>query len=301
MTDAAARTLVRLGGRDLDRLRADASAQPFTPVALDAIVSGRLTQRVQRQTSPNVIGFVRGTNPGQAVIYTAHYDHLGIHPGQPDEDRIYNGALDNASGVAGMLAMAEAYARAAQPPGRSVYFVATTAEEAGLLGSEYLAAHPPLAIDQVAANINVDGLNVWGRSNDIVLLGAERSSLGTMADRLAAERGRRVGQDPEPERGYFFRSDHFPLAKAGVPAVSISDATDYPDQAPGFAERVHTRYVEQDYHQPSDEYDEAWRYDGAVADLAFLAELGWRVAAAAELPAYRAGDQFRRPRDGATP
>lgn len=298
VTDDAARTLARLGGHDLDALRATAGVRGLRAVPLGVRVSGRVTQEVRRQESPNVIGYVAGRNPDAAVVYTSHYDHLGMRDGEGDEDRIYNGALDNASGLSGLLTVARAFARASEPPARSVYFVATTAEEAGLLGSEHLASHPPVAIDQIAANINVDGLNVWGKAKDIVLLGAERSSLGAMAEALAAQHGRRVGQDQEPERGYFFRSDHFPLAKAGVPAVSIADSVEYIDRAAGFAKQVHGRYIEENYHQPSDEFDASWIFDGAVDDLRFLAELGWIVAAAPEPPAYHEGDQFRRPRAG---
>ncbi len=298
MTEEAVRAMAGMGGHDLDALRATAGSRDFEAVPLAVRVSGRLTQQVRRQESPNVIGFVPGRNPEEAVVYTSHYDHLGMRDGSGDDDRIYNGALDNASGLSGLMTLARAFVRASARPSRSVYFVATTAEEAGLLGSEYLAAHPPVAIDQIAANINVDGLNVWGRAKDVVLLGAERSSLGAMAERLAARRDRRLGRDQEPERGYFFRSDHFPFAKAGVPAVSIADSTEYLGREPGFAKEVHDGYVEQDYHQPSDEFDERWVFDGAVDDLRLLAELGWLVAEAAELPAYNAHDQFRRPRAG---
>ncbi len=298
MTEEAVRTMTGVSGHDLDALRATAGSRDFEAVPLAVRVSGRLTQQVRRQESPNVIGFVPGRNPEEAVVYTSHYDHLGMRDGSGDDDRIYNGALDNASGLSGLMTLARAFVRGSARPSRSVYFVATTAEEAGLLGSEYLAAHPPVVIDQIAANINVDGLNVWGRAKDVVLLGAERSSLGAMAERLAARRDRRLGRDQEPERGYFFRSDHFPFAKAGVPAVSIADSTEYVGRAPGFAKEVHDGYVEQDYHQPSDEFDETWVFDGAVDDLRLLAELGWLVAEAAELPAYNAHDQFRRPRAG---
>jgi Zn-dependent M28 family amino/carboxypeptidase len=295
LTDEAATSLASLGGKDLNALRQAARLRGARPVPLGVSVTGRLTQKVSRLKSPNVIGYVRGANDKQAVIFTAHYDHLGMRE-EGTGDRIYNGALDNASGVAGLLAIAQAFVRTEPRPGRSVYFVATTAEEAGLLGSEHLAARPPVPIDQVAANINIDGLNVWGKTRDIVLLGAERSGLGKLADQIAHEHGRHVGTDPEPERGYFFRSDHFPLAKAGVPAVSVSDPSEYIGKAPDYARRIRTRFVENDYHQPSDEFDPSWDYEGAVEDLRFLSELAWRVAADPAMPAYNPGDQFARPR-----
>ncbi len=151
-----------------------------------------------------------------------------------------------------------------------------------------------------AANINIDGLNLYGRARDIVLLGAERSTLGEMADELAAERSRVVGPDPEPGRGYFFRSDHFPLAKIGIPAVSIGEPIEYIGQDPGYAKKMRDVYNEKDYHQPSDELRTDWDYAGAVEDMRLLAELGWRVATRPLMPAYHENEQFARPRATAT-
>jgi Zn-dependent M28 family amino/carboxypeptidase len=268
-------------------------------VPLGVKVAARIRQKIDRRESPNVIGVLRGTNDTQGVVYTAHYDHLGMRePGQGSAaaDLIYNGALDNATGIGGILEIAEAFARASAKPGRSIYFVATTAEESGLLGAEYLAHHPPLPIDRLMANINVDGLNIVGPARDIVLLGSERSSLGDLAAAIAKRRNRYVGPDPEPGRGYFFRSDHFPLAKAGVPAVSISDSTEFVGKDPGFAKKMRDEYNEKHYHQPSDEFDSAWNLDGAVDDLRLLAELGWAIASMPQAPAYHPTDQFARPR-----
>lgn len=296
VTEDAARSLARLGGQDLDALRKAAATRGARPTPLGVTVSATLTQKILRKQSPNVVAVLEGARPAQGVVYTAHYDHLGMREGQGEGDRIYNGAIDNASGVAGLLEIAQAFARAAAKPGRSIYFVATTAEEAGLLGAEYLAAHPPIPIDRIAANINVDGINVLGRTRDIVLMGAERSTLGAVAERLAKDRGRRVGPDPEPGRGYFFRSDHFPLAKAGVPAVSIGEPIEYIGKDPDFAKKARDDYNEHRYHQPGDEVDPAWDYRGAVEDLRFLAEMGWRIAADPAMPKYRADDQFARPR-----
>jgi Zn-dependent M28 family amino/carboxypeptidase len=300
VTDDAARTIVRRAGKDLDALRKAALARGAQPVPLGIRVSGTVAQRVQQKVSPNVIGVLKGNNPREGVVYTSHYDHLGMVDSKPGEaagvDRIYNGAVDNASGCAGTLELAQALIRAPTKPGRSIYIMFTTAEEAGLLGAEYFAAHPVLPALAWAANINIDTINLAGRAKDIVLLGAERSTLGRVANQVADDFGRVVGPDPEPGRGHFFRSDHFPLAKLGIPAVSLGDSKDFIGKDPAFAKRLVDQYVDKDYHQPSDQFHADWDYSGAIDDLNFLAELGWRIANDRRMPAYNAGDQFARPR-----
>ncbi|MGH9256978.1 MAG: M20/M25/M40 family metallo-hydrolase [Vicinamibacterales bacterium] len=300
VTDRAARDIATRAGQDLDALRKAAAGRGATPVPLGIQASATIAQAVARKTSPNVIGVVAGTNPSEAVIYTAHYDHLGMRDrksGDPiDADRIYNGAIDNASGLSGTLEIAQALAHARVRPARSIYVLFTTAEESGLLGAEYFAAHPVLPAAAWAGNINIDSLNMGGPSRDVVLLGAERSTLGMMASQLAGEGARVVGPDPEPERGYFFRSDHFPLAKIGVPAVSLSDPVEFTGRNPDAAKKLKEEYDAKRYHQPQDEVLPAWDYTGAVDDMRFLAELGWRVANAPEMPAYHPREQFARPR-----
>jgi len=304
VTDRAAREIARRAGRDLDALRAAAVRRGSPPVPLGIQASASIVQTVQQSTSPNVIGVLRGTSPGQAVVYTAHYDHLGMRdakPGEPaDTDRIFNGATDNASGLAGTLEIAQALARAPRRPARSIYVLFTTAEESGLLGAEYFAGRPVLAPEAWAANLNIDSLNMAGPSRDIVLLGAERSTLGALAADLAAEQGRVVGPDPEPGRGYFFRSDHFPLAKIGIPALSLSDPVDFIGPDPAASKRLHEEYRDARYHSPDDEVLPSWDYGGAVNDMRFLAELGWRIANLGEMPAYHPNEQFARPRLKAT-
>jgi Zn-dependent M28 family amino/carboxypeptidase len=304
VTDETARTIVSRAGKDLDALRKAALVRGATPVPLGIRASGTIVQRVQQKTSPNVIGVLKGTNAREGVIYTAHYDHLGMADPKPGEasnaDRIYNGAVDNASGCAGTLELAQALAHAPMKPGRSIYVMFTTAEEAGLLGAEYFAAHPVLPASAWAANINIDTINLAGRARDIVLLGAERSTLGRVATQIAGDFGRVVGPDPEPGRGHFFRSDHFPLAKVGIPAVSLGDSKEFIGKDPAFAKRLVDQFVEKDYHQPSDEFHTDWDYAGAIDDLHFLAELGWRIANDRRMPAYNAGDQFARPRAAST-
>ncbi len=300
VTEEAARIIAARGGQDLDGLRKSALARGAKPVSFGIQVSATISQTVRQRTAPNVVGVLKGSNAAQAIVYTSHYDHFGIRdprPGDPpDADRIFNGAQDNASGVAGTLEIAQAFARARGRPLRSVYIVFTTAEESGLLGAEYFAAHPPLPADAWAANINIDSLNLAGLAKDIVLLGSERSTLGGMAAELAATLERVVGPDPEPGRGYFFRSDHFPLAKIGIPAVSLGEPTQFIGKDLSYAKRIHDDYNEKDYHQPSDEVRTNWDYSGAVEDMRFLAELGWRVANGPTMPVYGPNDQFARMR-----
>ena len=300
VTDAAAHQIVMRGGQNLDALRTAARVRGARPVPLGVQASATIAQRVEQKITPNVIGVLRGSNPAQGVVYTAHYDHMGIREPQPGDaagaDRIFNGAIDNASGVSGVLEVAQALARAGSPPRRSIYVMFTTAEESGLLGSEYFASHPVLPPDAWAANINIDSLNLFGRTRDIVLLGAERSTLGDAAADVAQRYERVVGGDPEPGRGYFFRSDHFPLAKIGVPALSISEPTQFLGKDPAFGKKLHDAYNEKDYHQVSDQFRAEWDYTGAVEDMRLLAELGWQLANAPLMPAYHQNEQFARPR-----
>jgi Zn-dependent M28 family amino/carboxypeptidase len=304
VTDRTAREMAKRAGQDLDALRKAALMRGAKPVPLGIQAAATIVQKVQQKTSPNVIGVLKGTNPQQAVIYTAHYDHLGMRapqPGEPaDADRIFDGAIDNASGLSGVLEIAQSLARARTRPGRSIYVLFTTAEESGLLGSEYFAAHPVLPPSAWAGNINIDSLNMTGPSRDIVLLGAERSTLGPMAAQLAAARTRVVGPDPAPGNGYFFRSDHFPLAKVGIPALSLSEPVDYTGGNPAAQKAMKDEYENKRYHQVEDEIQPNWDYTGAVNDMKFLAELGWRIANAPEMPRYNEDQQFARPRQTAT-
>ncbi|MGE3887021.1 MAG: M20/M25/M40 family metallo-hydrolase [Vicinamibacterales bacterium] len=296
MTESAARDLARRGGKNLDALRKSASTRGFKATSLGIRAAATLVQKTARKTSPNVVAKLAGTNDQQGLVLTAHWDHFGMRERQPDDppdaDLIYNGAYDNASGVAGLLELAKAMARAPEKPGRSMYFVFVTAEESGLLGSEYFAAHPPIPPAQMAANFNVDGLNYLGPTRDMVQLGSDRSTLGPMLEAILKERGRTLGKDTHPERGYFFRSDHFPFAKAGVPALSISEPKEFLGPNAEALLKKQEEYNGKDYHQPSDEYDPSWDFSGAVEDMKVLADLAWRVAAAPEMPKYNEGDQF---------
>jgi len=298
ITEDAARRLAKAGGQDLDALRRAATQRGTKAVDLGVTVEGTLKQRTTRRSSPNVIGVLRGKKPGESIIYSAHYDHIGMRPVDAGKDGIYNGARDNASGVAAILEIAEAFTTSRQRPDRSIYFISTTAEESGLLGSEYFAQHPVMPIDKVAANINIDSLNVYGPARELVLLGTERSSLQTDVQAAAKKWGRTVGQDSHPERGAFFRSDHFPLAKVGVPALSITlaDASSFVGPNAPRARKLSEEYNDTCYHQPCDQFSDQWDLSGAVADLRLLTDLGWQLANAATVPTYNAGEQFARPR-----
>ena len=303
VTNAAATEIARRAGKDLETLRAGARMRGSKPVPFGIRASSTIMQTVEQKRSPNVIGVLKGADTKRALIYTAHYDHFGMRAPRPDDkpgsDRIFNGAIDNASGCAGVLEIAQAFARAPARPAHSVYVLFTTAEESGLLGAEHFAAQPVLPPAQWLANINIDSLNMAGRTKDLALLGAERSTLGKVAHTLAESRGRVIGPDPEPGRGYFFRSDHFPLAKVGIPALSLSDPTQYVGQDHGYAKKIRDYYNEVDYHQPSDEFQSAWDMTGAIEDMRLLAELGWAIANSSEVPAYNRGEQFARPRQAA--
>jgi Zn-dependent M28 family amino/carboxypeptidase len=300
ISNAAAMDLARRGGQNLDTLRAAASKRGFKAVALNTRAAATLLQKSSRKTAANVIGVLKGTNPAEAVIYTAHWDHFGTREplpnDPPDADRIYNGAYDNASGCAGLLEIAKAFAKAPQKPARSIYFAFVTAEESGLLGSGYFTANPSLPMDKVAANINIDGVNYLGPTKDMVQLGSERSTLGPMVAAILKERGRTLGSDAHPERGYFFRSDHFPFAKAGVPALNLTEPKEFTGPNAAALLKKQEEYNGTHYHQPSDEYDPSWDFSGGVDDMRVLAQLGWRVAALPELPKYNDGDQFAQVR-----
>jgi Zn-dependent M28 family amino/carboxypeptidase len=300
ITNDAAKDLAKRGGRDLDTMRAAASKRGFKAVTLNTKAAATLQQRSSRKTAANVIGVLKGTNASEYVVYTAHWDHFGMRDplptDKPDTDRIYNGAYDNASGCAGVLEIAKAFAKAPQKPARSIVFSFVTAEESGLLGSSFMVADPPMPMDTVAANINIDGVNYLGPTSDMVQLGADRSTLGPMVAAILKERGRTLGQDTHPERGYFFRSDHFPFAKAGVPALSLSEPKQFTGPNAAALLKKQEDYNGKDYHQPSDQYDPSWDFAGGVNDMKVLAQLGWRIAAQPGMPGYNAGDQFAQVR-----
>jgi Zn-dependent M28 family amino/carboxypeptidase len=298
-TDELAKKIAALGGKDLDALRASAESRSFKPVPLGVTMSLAFTNDVTRKESGNVIGVLPGSDParaGEAVIYTAHHDHLGVKPGaKPGEDTIYNGALDNASGVAGVLAIARAFADLPKAPARTVYFAFVAGEEQGLLGSEWLAAHPPVPAGRIAANINLDGIGFYGKTRDVGMIGLGKSSLDADFEALAKMQGRVTHGDEFPEKGSFYRSDQFSFAKAGVPAAYVKKGTDVIGH-PGLGKSLVAAYEKHDYHQPSDEFREGWDFSGAVEDLQLAFWLGCRVADAPVMPRWNKGDEFEAAR-----
>ncbi|HEV7475006.1 MAG TPA: M28 family peptidase, partial [Pyrinomonadaceae bacterium] len=232
VTDDAARKIMKLAGQDLDTLRAKAATRDFQPVDLNLKGKLNLKSEVKRVQAPNVVGILPGRDPklrDEYVVYSAHWDHLGI--GAPDKtgDTIYNGALDNATGVASVLAIAETLSKLppGQRPRRSALFLFPTAEEQGLIGAEWYSKHPLVPLAKTAANVNLDSMNVLGKTHDFIPLGAERSSLKAVVEAVARERGMRVSPDARPEQGSFYRSDHFPFARVGVPSISLKEGNDY--------------------------------------------------------------------------
>ena len=298
VTEETASKIAQLGGKDLNQLRQSAASRAFRPAPLGVSLDMTLRAQSQRMTSPNVVAIYRGNDPtlkNEYVVYSAHWDHLGVRPDQPG-DNIYNGAVDNATGVAGMIAIANAFNALAFKPRRSILFIATTAEEQGLLGAEYYATHPLVPLQQTVANINLDSMNALGVTTDITPLGAERSTLGKVIDEVAKENNVTVSPDPRPEQGSFYRSDHFPFAKAGVPAVSFNPGVKFVGHSDKWGEEQFQDYNQHRYHQPSDEYSPNWNFGGMVQQARLAFWIGLRVSNATEAPQWNRGDEFERAR-----
>jgi len=298
VTEDAARKLVNLAGQNLDQLRQQAQTRDFRPMPLNVRVETTMKNSVRRLRAPNVAGILRGSDAtlrNEFVVYSAHWDHLGIRPEQAG-DHIYNGAVDNATGIAGMLAIAKAFAALETKPKRSILFLATTAEEQGLLGAEYYARKPLVPLAKTVANINLDSMNVLGMTTDITPLGAHRSTLGKIIEAVATENKLTVSPDARPEQGSFYRSDHFPFAKAGVPAVSFNPGSQFVGHSAKWGEEQFKDYNEHRYHQPSDEYSPNWDFSGMVQQARLSFWVGLRVANAAETPQWNKGDEFERAR-----
>jgi hypothetical protein len=299
-TEDASKKIAALGGQDLDRLRAAALTRDFRPVPLGVNFSMAIENTVQTKESANIVGKLPGSDARlarEAVVYTAHHDHLGVKTDpKPGEDAIYNGALDNASGVAAMLAIAKAFSELPKRPRRTVYFASVTAEEQGLLGSEYFAKHPPLEPGRIAANINIDGVAIFGRTKDLTMVGLGKSSLDSLIVSLAKMQGRVVKPDQFPDRGFFYRSDQFNLAKVGVPAAYFDSGTEVIGKPEGWGKKRIEEWEEKDYHQPSDELRDDWDLAGAVEDVRLDFWLGARVADADRMPEWNRGDEFEAAR-----
>ena len=299
MQNETAKKIFDLAGKNLDELREKAKSRDFQPVDLNVKGNIELKADLQRVDSNNVVGFWEGSDAklkDEYVIYTAHWDHIGI--GKPDAsgDKIYNGALDNASGVAQIIAIAEAFTKLPknEQPKRSQVFLFTTAEEQGLLGAEWYAKNPVFPLAKTAANLNIDGGNFYGKTRNYGALGAERSSLETFVNEELGERSLVFMADNHPEQGSFFRSDHFPFAKMGVPALSIRSGDDYIGKEKGWAEKFFADYNKNHYHQPSDEFRDDWQFDGMVQMLEATLAIGLRASNVEKLPTFNSGDEFAK-------
>ncbi|MBK8250859.1 MAG: M28 family peptidase [Gemmatimonadetes bacterium] len=292
-----AKALFAMAGEDFDALKARAATPEFAPVSLGVTASVTLQNTLRTVDSRNVAAVLPGSDPtraGEYLIYTAHWDHFGIGD-KVNGDSIYNGALDNATGTAGLLVLAKAFKAA--PPPRSILFLSVTAEEQGLLGSAYYAVSPLYPLAKTVANINMDGLNQWGPTSDLTVIGLGASELDDYASAAASEAGRTLRPDPEPEKGYYYRSDHFNFAKVGVPAFYAGDGVDYIGKPPEYGMEKRKVYVADDYHKPQDEIKPDWVMTGAIDDLKLLMTIGYRVAAAARWPEWRPGNEFRAARE----
>jgi Zn-dependent M28 family amino/carboxypeptidase len=290
----ATERLFAAAGHDFESLKQAALRRDFRPVALNATASFRNRQTRRQVRSHNVVARLPGADPAvrdEVVIYTAHWDHLG-RDATLEGDQIYNGALDNASGVAGVLALARAFAGLSAPPRRSILFILLTAEEHGLLGAKRYTGQPLHPLEKTLANINIDGMNPWGPTRDVSMVGHGMSTLDELTAAAAAAQGRVVIPDSEPEKGFYFRSDHFHFAKRGVPALYLDPGTEYIGKPASFGEQKRAEYNENHYHQVGDELDPAWDLSGAAQDVELLFRVGYMIAGGDVWPAWKPGTEF---------
>jgi Zn-dependent M28 family amino/carboxypeptidase len=299
VTNDTAQKIMKLAGYELADMRAKAASRDFQPVKLNLKGKINLKSELKRVQAPNVVGILPGRDPklrDEYVVYSAHWDHFGV--GAPDKtgDTIYNGAVDNATGCAAVLAIAEALARlpAAQQPRRSSLFLFPTAEEQGLLGAEWYSRHPVVPVEKTAANVNLDSMNMLGVTRDFTPLGAERSTLEAVVQAVARDRGLRISPDSRPEQGSFYRSDHFPFAKVGVPSISLKEGDDFVGHPKGWGEQEFKLYNTQHYHQPSDEFDPNWNYAGMIQETLIAIDIGMRIANDPALPRFKPTDEFAK-------
>ena len=289
--------LLGASGLDFEALKRAAARSDFRPVRLPARATFRIRNTLRQLASRNVIARLEGAEkPEECVLYTAHWDHLG-RDNSLEGDQIFNGAVDNASGVAILIEIARAFARLEPKPSRTVLFAALTAEEQGLLGAKYLAEHPVCPLEKTLVNINIDGMNPWGRTRDFVVVGLGNTTLDELAEGLARRQGRVLRPDAEPEKGFFYRADHFEFAKKGVPAFYSHAGTDFLDKPPGYGEQKRKEFTERDYHKPSDEIKADWDLAGAVEDARLLMLLGFEVSRAEQWPQWKPGTEFRARRE----
>lgn len=294
-----ARQLFKTAGQDFDALKKAAVSRDFKPVPLGVGASISIANTMRTVDSRNVVAKIEGSDPklrDEHVIFMAHWDHLGV--GDPvNGDTIYNGAKDNASGTAALLELAQAFAGTTPAPKRSLLFLAVTAEEQGLLGSQYYAVQPIYRLTKTVAVINMDGMNLWGRTKDITVIGMGASDLDDSLKRAAARQDRVLRPDPESEKGFYYRSDHFNFAKQGVPALYTDEGVEFIGKPEGYGMKVREQYTAEDYHAPSDEVKPDWDLSGAVQDAQLFYTVGLNVANAATWPEWKPGNEFKSVRE----
>lgn len=294
------RELFAASGKNFDELKRAAVSRDFKPVDLGAHAKMNLENTIRRIESNNVVGRIEGSDPklkDQYVIYSAHWDHLGI--GLPDAkgDKIYNGAVDNATGTAGLIEIGRAFKAMPKAPRRSILLLAVTAEEKGLIGSKYYAENPIYPLEKTVAAINMDALNVSGRTRDVIVIGLGNSTLDDVITQAAKAQGRVIKPDAEPEKGFYYRSDHFNFAKQGVPALYADSGQDFIGKPAGWGAKRSEDYTKNDYHKPSDEIHSDWDLSGLVQDIQLFLTVGYRVANTDRFPEWRPGTEFKAKRE----
>jgi Zn-dependent M28 family amino/carboxypeptidase len=295
-----ARKLAQSMGMDLEKMLQDANSRSFKPVELPVWVKETIVSHVRSFASSNVVGKVKGSDPQlaqQAILYSAHYDHLGIHPDEPG-DNIYNGASDNATGCGILLELARAFASADQKPKRTILFAAVTAEEQGLLGSKYLGEHPPVPAQNISLDLNYDDIDPVGEPQQLVVSGAERTSVYPLVQKIAKDFDLAIQPDNHPEAGHYYRSDHFSMARVGVPAFSVNEGALFKGHDLAWGEEQQRDYVAHRYHQPTDEYRADMDFTGDAKMAKFGLALGWEAANQADLAGWQSGDEFEKARKG---
>jgi len=293
----AARKILESAGLDFDGIKVAAAKRGFKAVPLGLKASITLKNSIINVTSNNVVALLPGSErPDEYIIYMAHWDHFGLNPAL-EGDQIFNGAVDNATGTAALIELAEAFQKLKRPPSRSIVFLSVTGEEQGLIGSEYYATHPIFPTARTAAVINMDALDIYGPMKDITVTGYGLSELDHYIEAAAKEVGRTVNPDPTPEKGSYFRSDHFPFAKQGIPAVYPAAGTDSVEHGKEWTMAKRDKYTAEDYHKPSDEFDPSWDLSGAVDDLRLLFKVGYRLAMETAFPNWNEGTDYKAKRD----
>ncbi len=294
---ATAESIFEMAGLDFETAKQQAAVRGFEPIPLGVTGSLAIRNEIRRIDSRNVVAKVEGAEaPDEVLIYVAHWDHVGRDESL-EGDQIFNGAADNATGTAGLIELARAYSLSARPPRRSVLFLAVTAEEAGLLGSFHYVRNPLYPVAQTVAALNMDVLNQWGRTRDLTIVGLGQSELDDVAADIAGQLGRTLVPDPEPEKGFFYRSDHFAFARAGIPAFYADPGVEYIDKPEGYGLQKRNEYTANDYHKVTDEVKPDWDLAGAAEDLTFLYLMGRRLADGEEWPSWSETSEFRALRE----